>query len=332
MTHLAAAFASLVGRDLAAVPWARAGSKFVGMVAYFAVIGALGYRLVRVRLQSAAGAPDAAALIGADRRAAGIGLLGALLLLPDFALAVAHQAGARTGWSAWLAAARPEDVAELVLAPLLILAFAFAARNRHRAWSAALLLGLLLAVRSALNGRLAAQINPLHEAAAALWLGTLAVLVLAFLPAVLREQTPREQRGPLVADLVRRYSPLALFSAAGVAVTGLATTWIHLKYLSALWTTPYGQVLLLKLCFVASIVALGAWNWRRALPTLGTEEAAGRLRQSATLEFVVTLVVLVVSAALSSMPSPRLPRLDRKGTPVSQVAAGGLSADAAPSH
>ena len=44
---------------------------------------------------------------------------------------------------------------------------------------------------------------------------------------------------------------------------GVITAWRHLKYLSALWTTPYGYALLLKLALVAAVFSLGAWNWRR---------------------------------------------------------------------
>lgn len=309
------ALASIAGHILTVAPWAKAGSKFVGFLAYFAVVGALGYRLVGRRLSAEPGPPGAAGagyttavLAHADRRAACIGLFGACLLLPDFAMTVAwRMPPGHPGLLAAVTSARAEDLAEGVLAPLLIIAFTLAIRRRPGGWTAAFVFGTALAVRQVLAGRLRALVNPLHEAAAALWLGTLFVLVLAFLPAVLGRQTPQEVRGPLVARLVRRFSPLALFSAAGVGLTGIVTAWIHLKYLSALWTTAYGQVLILKLAFVALIVALGAWNWLRALPALGTETAAVGLRRSSILELGVALIVLMVSAVLSSMPSPKLP-------------------------
>ncbi len=307
----------------AVLPWARAGSKFIGFAAYFSVVGALGYRLVRMRLPAAgADATVGAVLEAADARAAHVGLFGACLLVLDFALELAHEAPAHGGWTAVLRAAKPVDWAELALTPPLIVAFAFAVRKRSRAWTAALVLGLVFAARSVLSGRVRALVNPLHEAAAALWLGTLMVLVIAFLPVALAPATPRDRRGPLVAEVVRRFSPLALFSAAAVGLTGLATAWMHLKYLSALWTTAYGQVLILKLVFVAGIVALGAWNWRRALPALGTEKAAIDLRLSSLTELGVALIVLVVSAMLSSMPSPKLPPAAPAHSTVARVPPG----------
>ncbi|HEU4642131.1 MAG TPA: CopD family protein, partial [Gemmatimonadaceae bacterium] len=148
---------------------------------------------------------------------------------------------------------------------------------------------------------------PVHETMAALWIGTLFVVVAAGLPAVLRRDVPPDRRAPLVAEMVTRFSPLALGAAALLVLTGLTTAWVHLKYLSALWTTPYGVALITKLCVVAIVVALGAWNWRRMTPRLGTEESAHALRRSATSELAVAAVVLVVTAVLVSLPTPKLP-------------------------
>jgi putative copper export protein len=75
--------------------------------------------------------------------------------------------------------------------------------------------------------------------------------------------------------------------------------------LSNLWSTPYGIALIVKLCFVAAVFGLGAWNWRRQKPTLGTEPAALALRRSATSEVIVAALVLAATAVLLSIPAPR---------------------------
>src|SRR5262249_2295356 len=141
----------------------------------------------------------------------------------------------------------PEDIAEIVIAPLLLFAFALALRRVRGAWAFAAFAGLALALRHIVTGRWVALVNPLHEFAASLWLGTLFVLVIAGFPAILRNRAPRDRRGPLVAELVARFSPLALMAAAGLGLTGIFTSWRHLKYLAALWTTPYGYALDVKL-------------------------------------------------------------------------------------
>jgi putative copper export protein len=108
-----------------------------------------------------------------------------------------------------------------------------------------------------------------------------------------------------VCDLVNSFSPLALSAATIVALTGLTTAWLHLKRLSALWTTSYGAALLVKLVLVLIVVSLGAWNWRRVRPSLGDEGSDETIRRSATLELTFAGLVLVATAVLVSLPSPR---------------------------
>jgi putative copper export protein len=67
-------------------------------------------------------------------------------------------------------------------------------------------------------------------------------------------------------------------------VTGVVTAWTHLDPLAALWTTPYGYALIAKLALVGVVVGLGAWNWRRVGPSLGTEGGALKIRRTASTE------------------------------------------------
>src|SRR5438270_373399 len=93
------------------------------------------------------------------------------------------------------------------------------------------------------TGRWFSMVNPLHEVAASLWIGTLAVMVIAGLSVVFRQTVPSDERGRLVAEMVNRFSPLALSAATLLGITGVVTAWRHLKHLNALWTSPYGFTL-----------------------------------------------------------------------------------------
>ena len=73
----------------------------------------------------------------------------------------------------------------------------------------------------------------------------------------------------------------------------------------ALRGSPYGDALIVKLLLVAAVFALGAWNWRRQRPTLGTEEATMSVRRSATGELVMATLVLVATSVVVSLPSPK---------------------------
>lgn len=70
-----------------------------------------------------------------------------------------------------------------------------------------------------------------------------------------------------------------------------------------------------KLCIVAVVFALGAWNSRRVRPTLGSEDAAHALRRSSKGELTAAALVLVASAILVSLPSPRPPGSPGPGAP-----------------
>src|SRR5262249_44725598 len=148
-------------------------------------------------------------------------------------------------------------------------------------------------VRALFLGQLERIVNPVHELAAGLWIGTLFVLIAVGVAPVLRAPFASERRGALAAGMVNRFSPLALTSATLLAAFGLITAWRHLKKLDALWTTPYGDTLIAKLCVVAGVVGLGAWNWRRQKPRVGSEAGAVTLRRSATAELALATLVLV---------------------------------------
>lgn len=306
--------AAIPGDLLSTVRWAKAGSKFIGFMATFGVFGALGFWLVRMRTQAWLDTMDTGAarvIVPAfqrvDRRAAIIGEIGAWLLLVEFAAIVWRSLAASHVEMAATKLAEPEDYAQLILTPGLIIAFWFAMKGRRGGWQAALVLGVGLAFCQLVTGRWQALVNPLHGAAAALWLGTLFVIVVAALPVILQEPVDRASRGPLIAGLMARFSPLALFAAGFVALSGVLTSWLHLKYVSALWTTPYGRMLIIKLVFVACIVVMGALNWQRVLPMLGAETGAEKLRRVSNWELVFALIVLVVTAVLVGTPQPKLP-------------------------
>jgi putative copper export protein len=56
---------------------------------------------------------------------------------------------------------------------------------------------------------------------------------------------------------------------------------------------------------VALVFGLGAWNWRRQRPRLGSESAAAGLRRSAWSELVAAGLVLLATALLVSLPAPK---------------------------
>jgi putative copper export protein len=302
--------------------WTEPVTEYIGFVAQFLAVGAVGFRYaaVRGRLRG----PDGVFYADACARAARLGLIGALAWAALFATGLPTVA-ARAHTTVWglLTSNVVSGLTALLLA-IGVLGLALAAVRRAGAWPLAAA-GLVLApLTGIVTGKWSRLVNPVHRLVAGLWIGTLLVLVLAGLTLVLRDARMRERRGTIAADMVNGFSPLALSCGMIVVLSGLITAWTHLNPLSSLWTTPYGWALLVKLAFAAVVFALGAWNWRRVGPTLGSDSAAVAIRRSSTGELVAAALVLAATAVVVSLPSPKPPR------PAGPPAPGAAPAASAP--
>lgn len=284
--------------------WSHVARELASFVATFLSVGSVGFRYAVAGRALAAG--DAAPIYAdALRRAAALGLAGALARAALLATGLPAQAARRHVGVAELVTGTPAVAIQVGLVVVMVVGLALAAARSRAGWPLAALGVLGSSLRPALTGEWARLVNPVHVLAGGLWIGTLLVLLAAGLPAVLRAEHARGRRDVLVADMVNAFSPLALAASGVLVLFGVITAWRHLPTLDALWTTPYGYDLLAKLAVVATVFALGAWNWKRMRPQLGTDRATSTLRRSATAELVAAGVVLVLSAVLVSLPSPR---------------------------
>jgi putative copper export protein len=276
--------------------------RFVGS---FLAIGAIGFRYGIVR--RIRGMSDEARTILRADNAALLGLLGVLVLALN-ALGAPYLTAIAENKS--FAEALPKNLNpfefKLVMLALACIGFALVRAMPTFGWNLARI-GVLLAILQPLyTGRnLAGRVNAVHVLAASTWLGTLLVLTLVGIRALIRSNSSGQQRASLVADLVNSFSPLALTASAIVAITGATTAWLHLKRLSALWTSSYGMALMVKLVFVLIVVVLGAWNWKRVRPSLGNEGTEHVIRRSATMELTFAALVLLATSVLVTLPSPR---------------------------
>lgn len=297
------------------VRWSESVTEFLGFVALFLRAGAVGFRYTALRGRlgpvPSGGAARMDPLPGvfarAERRAAVLGLIGTigllLLMVPQLT-----EGAARAHVSVAELVTRNASGMMSVGFPLLaLIGFALAIGRIRAGWALAAIGVIVGWLRAALLGQWSRLINPVHSLAAGLWIGTLLVLAAAGLSALFAEPTVRDKRGAVAAEMVNAFSPLALTMGAVVVIFGVTTAWRHLHVLSNLWTTPYGWALIAKLCFVALVFALGAFNWRRQRPTLGSEEAAISIRRSSRWELTFAGVVLVLTAILVSIRPPRPP-------------------------
>ena len=291
------------------IEWSEPVMELIGFLAIFLTAGAIGFRYSSLRGKVGRGAAttDAAVYETAARRAAMLGLLGSLIAMTRMIQALPNLAQRAHTTTGVLLSSNLNAQMMLGFGVLAIIGFLLATGRLSIGWPIAAFGVVAGTLRGVFSGRWTQLVNPMHELAAGLWIGTLFVMVIVGLALVLRQETPADRRGPIAAGMVNDFSPLALVCGGLVVVFGLITAWRHLDPLSSLWTTPYGWALIAKLVVVAVVFALGAWNWKRGRPTLGSEAGAHGLKRSATRELVAAGVVLVITAILVSLPSPRRP-------------------------
>jgi putative copper export protein len=289
------------------IQWSDPLREYLGFVAQFLPLGAVGFRYAAVRDRLRGGAASST-YADATARAARIGLVAILVQAVLFVRGLPAQAErAHVTTTALLTTNVATGAAALLLA-VAVLGFVLASARMQAGWPLALAGVILGPLTGALTGRWSRLVNPVHRLAAGLWLGTLFVLVVAGLATLLRDARARDRRGVMAADMVNGFSPLALVCGTIVVLSGAVTAWTHLTPFSSLWTTPYGYMLLVKLAVVAVVFAIGAWNWRRVRPTLGSEDTARTIRRSSTAELTAAAIVLACSAILISLPSPKPPQ------------------------
>lgn len=189
-----------------------------------------------------------------------------------------------------------------------VIGFALARRGIAGGWFVAGLCALLLSVTPALGGHAAASprftsllvtADSLHVLAAGSWLGSLLCVMTIGVPIALTIDDPLKWAS--IASLVNAFSPLALISAGVVVASGIFASWVHLEHLAALWQTTYGQVLLVKLFFVAITFGIGAYNFRRVQPQLSNQVGTARLRRSAAAELGTAFLILLVTGLLTGI-------------------------------
>jgi putative copper export protein len=252
------------------------------------------------------GMSDDARRILAPDNAAMLGLLGIVLLFVSYLGGPLVEAV--SNHQAFLSALpknRGQFESRMALLAIALIGYLIVRASSTPGWALAAVGVVIAALFPLYTGRGAGKVNAVHVLAASTWLGTLLVLSIVGIRGVLKRELSGTPRAMLVADLVNSFSPLALTAAAFVALTGLTTAWMHLKRISSLWTTGYGVTLVIKLIFVLIVVVLGAWNWRRVRPTLGEHGTEETIKRSSTMELTFGAIVLICTAVLVTLPSPR---------------------------
>ena len=292
-------------------------TRWLGFISLFVLIGAVAFRFFVLRRVGEAEADSFMQI--ASTNAATLGLVSAIGVLLSALLKLVHESSdmpdiglsSMMFGSSWGLALTAQILLAIIAAGAFRAAHGSNASAREVAWRVAFITAVALGFTPALGGHaiagdsayLAIPADVVHILAGSAWLGTLAVIVVVGIPAALK--TPDMVRpGARVAKIINAFSPVALMCGGIVVATGLGSSVVRLPSVDALWKTPYGVTLLLKLFFVAMLFGAGAWNWRRMRPRLTGDDAIAPLRSSASFELILAAAVLGITAVLVALELP----------------------------
>lgn len=207
-------------------------------------------------------------------------------------------------------------IAAAVLAVIGLLAL----RPGRPSWIVASVLGTIATASLAWMGHGAATEGPLgllhlgsdvlHALAASIWIGALASFF--GLLAAASPNTPASRQA--LHHALHGFAGVGSALVAVLVLTGLINSWVLVSpdRLSSLWTTPYGQLLSLKLMVFAAMLAMAAANRFRHTPALGRALAAEAspdpalrgLRRSVAVETALGLAVLILVSVFGMLAPP----------------------------
>lgn len=275
----------------------------IGRAAYYAgLFAALGVPIFFLAIDRARDAPRGALATAGALALLGVG--GALVNLLNLAArtetSLAHVAPSRGGVYLTLRGLF------LLLAGIALLA-SIAWRGRLRR------VGLALAVVLAMGALLSTSLGShsasvtesrsitiasdlLHLLMAGVWVGGVLALLFA----------ARGRDASEIARLIARFSPLAISSVLIVLATGTWASVVFVRRLDALWTEPYGRLVLLKIVLLAALVAFGAIHQRVVAPRLlRNASTTNGFRKLLAVEAVVMLAVVGAAGALATTSPPQ---------------------------
>jgi copper resistance protein D len=171
------------------------------------------------------------------------------------------------------------------------------------------LLSIAFLVSLAWISHAAARVHPLglfsdvvHLCAAGAWIGGLVLLTL-FLGCA------SFSLGQTVVSVLLRFSMLSLCCVSVLIVTGISNSWLLVGSLHALFTTPYGRLLLLKLTLFGILIGFGARNRFLVKARLRKDSAnpdlLSQLRCNVLCEVCLGVAIVLIVACLGVTPPAR---------------------------
>jgi copper transport protein len=169
---------------------------------------------------------------------------------------------------------------------------------------------VLICVSEALTGHsgavprysVAVAADVAHVLGAGGWLGGLVALLICAMP--LLKKLDDRAASEAGSNMLRAYHGSATECVAIVVLSALIAMWTRFPSVSAIWTTPYGNMLLRKTIFVIVVLLFGLYHWRKVVNIGWNDDTRVRFRRTAIAELLFGAVVVAFTALLITLPLP----------------------------
>ena len=143
-------------------------------------------------------------------------------------------------------------------------------------------------------GTVAKWLLGFHAFTMAWWIGALYPLWLSckFLPP------------PTLYKLMCLWGQIAMFMVGLLIVCGIGLLFLLITNPLELFTTRYGQIMLLKFIFVVTILLIAAYHKFHLVEEVQEEACSHKLQKSIRNEMLIAVVILVITATLSCVLGP----------------------------
>ncbi|WP_342805811.1 CopD family protein [Alteromonas sp. M12] len=106
-----------------------------------------------------------------------------------------------------------------------------------------------------------------------------------------------------VKPVMHQFGQLAIIVVLLMLASGIFLLFQHLASFSELFTTNYGQLIMLKLLLVSAVLLMGAWHKFSLVPNL-TQENIATLKRSISVEMLVAILVILTTSVLTTLVGP----------------------------
>ncbi|WP_339773077.1 CopD family protein [uncultured Paraglaciecola sp.] len=167
-------------------------------------------------------------------------------------------------------------------------------------YSVGVIIGLIFAASFSLSGHsvelgaMAQALLTLHVFALASWAGAIWPLYASC------RQLPSDKLGVVM----HQFGQVAMFIVASLIVCGAILIFMLVDSIGELFTSRYGQLLLLKLTLVASMLLLGAWHKFSLVPELIRNQNPSPLKKSIAIEGLIGIGVLITTSIFTTLVGP----------------------------